>query len=131
MTDKNQAIEKASSGAVREAARRPVYEPRVDIYEKKDALLVVMDTPGVEDKDIDIQLEQDVLTITAEQHVESMEGFTLMVRGAVPGVFKRSFTLNRDIDRERIEANLRNGVLHLVLPKTEKAQPRRIDVKAA
>lgn len=131
MTNQPKTVETKKPEATREPVRKPVVEPLVDIYEKKDALLVVMDMPGVEDKDVQVHVEQDVLTITAEQQHDPMTDHQLMIRGYVPGVLKRSFTLNSDIDRERIEAKLRLGVLHIVLPKTEKAQPRRIDVKAA
>jgi len=107
----------------------PVIRPAVDVYEKADALLLVMDMPGVSKDQVHIQIERDVLTVQADQPQEDCEGYQALYRDYEPGSLRRSFSLNREIDREKIEANLQQGVLRLVLPKTAAAQPRKIEVK--
>jgi len=125
------AVQKTERREVAElAADRPVYTPATDIFEKSDSLLVVSDMPGVDEKSVDVTLENDVLTITGHQQAAEPEGYAAVRRGAVPGVFRRSFTLTADIDRARIQARIQNGVLRLELPKAEEAQPRKIAVVA-
>ncbi len=128
MTVKTKDVQKADEA--RPVTRMPTYMPEVDIYEKPDALLVIADVPGVVEKDVDIQLEGDVLTITATQSELSLDGYKPILGSYQRGVFKRTFTLNSEVDREKISATIRQGVLHLELPKSPAAQPRRIEVRA-
>jgi len=120
----------APAPAAELAQDRPVYVPATDIHEKPDALLVVCDMPGVDEKRVDVSLEDDVLTITGEQDARAPERHEALHQGYGTGVFRRSFTLTADIDTARIEAKLAHGVLRVVLPKSERAKPRRIAVQA-
>ncbi len=106
-----------------------VFVPPIDIMETKDDIILFADMPGVDEKSIDITLEQDVLTI--EGRVEPMvpEGFDLTYCEYEVGDFQRSFTLTVTIDRNKIEATYKNGVLELRLPKAEPAKSRKINVK--
>ena len=122
---------KESAGAVEFAQDRPVFIPPTDIYERDDAVLVVCDMPGVDEKHVDITLEDDVLTLTGQQQEQEPEGRELLYRGYWPGVFRRSFTLTTRVSQDRITAKLQNGVLQVLLPKTEEAQPRKIKVETA
>ncbi|NCC52851.1 MAG: Hsp20/alpha crystallin family protein [Spartobacteria bacterium] len=108
----------------------PVFAPAADIYEKEDAILVVCDMPGVDDKHVDVTLDNDELTLTGYQHIEEPEGYELLHRGYAEGIFRRSFTLTSEINREKIEAKITNGILRLTLPKAEEVQPRKISVSA-
>ena len=107
----------------------PVYSPATDIYEKEDSILVVCDMPGVDDKQVDITLENGVLTLTGCADTREPDAYELAYRGHQPGVYRRSFTLSTDIDHSKIKASISKGVLQVVLPKAEKATPRKIKVE--
>jgi len=107
------------------------YRPHVDILETKDELILVADTPGVKPEDIDIDFKDHVLTIQGrvEQRYGNRVDFLLYEYGI--GDFYRTFRLSEEIDPTKIQAEYANGVLTVHLPKSEKAKPRKIAVKAA
>lgn len=105
------------------------WTPAVDIKEEDNRYLIVADIPGVDPKDIEIHMENGVLTLKGERESEKKterEGFKRIEREH--GVFYRRFSLPEGVDAESIEASSKNGVLTLVIPKQEKVQPRRITV---
>ena len=130
--EKQVAVEKKpDSGRTAELTRDlPVFAPDVDIYEKDDAILVLCDMPGVDEQHVDVTLENDVLTLTGYQETAEPEDITLLYRGYASGVFQRSFTLSTEVDRNKIGARIRQGVLQITLPKAEEAKPRKITVSA-
>ncbi len=104
--------------------------PAVDIKEVKDAYEVVADVPGVEPKDIDVSLDDGVLTVKGERKSESKdegEGYTRTER--TYGSFYRRFTLPDTADADNISAKTEHGVLKLRIPKKEKAMPKKISVE--
>ncbi|MFK7815161.1 MAG: Hsp20/alpha crystallin family protein [Gammaproteobacteria bacterium] len=104
--------------------------PAVDIKEAKDAYEVVADVPGVEPKDIDVSLEDGVLTVKGERKSESTDkgtGFTRTERAY--GSFYRRFTLPDTADADKITAKTEHGVLKLHIPKKEKVLPKKISVE--
>ncbi len=105
--------------------------PAVDIREEPDRFVLRADLPGIDPKDIEITMEEGVLTIKGERNIEeeSSEGQYHRIERA-RGTFYRRFSLPDTADPERIEAHGRNGVLEIVIPKQEKVQPRKIEVKA-
>lgn len=107
------------------------FVPRSDIYELDDQLVIVMDVPGANENSIDIVVEKSVLTINANIEPIEPEGYGLAYAEYEVGDFQRSFKLSNDIDREKIEAAVRDGVLRLYLPKSGEARTRKIDVKVA
>ena len=112
------------------AQDRPVFAPATDIIEREDAVEVVCDMPGVEQDRVDVTLENDVLTIIGTQQHDDPEGYQLLYRGYSDGLFRRVFTLSADIDRARIQARMKQGVLRITLPKAAEVQPRRIRIQA-
>lgn len=105
------------------------WAPAVDIKEEADRFVLYADLPGVDVKDIDITMEQGVLTIRGERKSETdveKEGYRRVER--VRGTFYRRFSLPDSADAERIAASSRGGVLEVVIPKQAKTQPRRISV---
>lgn len=102
--------------------------PTTDIYETDTALTVVMEIPGVEKKDIEINLENDVLRVEGHIDFSKYEGFEPLYTEYNVGHFARAFTLSRKIDQQRIDAEVADGVLTLTLPKAKEAQPRRIAI---
>ncbi len=109
----------------------PVAVPETDIFETPEALLVTADLPGVSETDVNINLEDDILTITARGTARDPEGMECVRREFCARDYRRTFRLGADIDRARIAAQMSKGVLRLTLPKAEAARPRRIAVNAA
>jgi HSP20 family protein len=106
-----------------------VFTPNVDIYETEKDIILMADMPGVKTKDLTIDLRDDTLTLSGDiDPFENPDEQDLMIEYEV-GKFYRQFTLSEVIDQSKIDANLGDGVLRLVLPKVEKAKPRRIEVK--
>ncbi|MHC1727208.1 MAG: Hsp20/alpha crystallin family protein [Syntrophobacteraceae bacterium] len=132
MTEKDLQIqEKKEVQASSESTRNvPIFIPAVDIYESEGALTLVADMPGVPLDNVDIDLDADQLTIRGTVPLEQENGKVLFQEYTV-GDYYRQFTLSSDIDREKIQASMKNGVLKLVLPKAEAAKPRKILVKSS
>ena len=104
--------------------------PTVDIREDADRFVLFADIPGVDTKDIEITMENGVLTIRGERKLESEEerqGYKRMERAR--GTFYRRFSLPDSADPERISARGKNGVLEVTIPKHERVQPRKIAVE--
>ena len=104
------------------------YVPNTDIYETEDALTVVMEMPGVEKKDIEVHLENDVLRVEGRIDFTKFEGLEPLYTEYNVGHFARAFTLSRNIDQQQISAQLEEGVLKLTLKKAAEAVPRRISI---
>ena len=104
------------------------YVPNTDICETEDALTVVMEMPGVEKKDIDVNLENDVLRVEGRIDFHKYEGLEPLYTEYNVGHFARAFTLSRQIDQQQISAQLEDGVLTLTLKKSREAAPRRIAI---
>ena len=108
----------------------PVLRPHVDILETETGFVIEAELPGVDKQDLQVEVERNVLTIRADRKTARTEGAEpVRLERASRGRFERQFTLGQEIDAERIEGQLHNGVLHLTVPKKEKALPRRIEVK--
>ena len=104
------------------------YVPYADIYETEDALAVVMEMPGVEKKDLNIGLENDVLKVDGRIDFSKYESMEPVYSEYNVGHYARSFTLSNKVDQDKISANLEDGVLTLTLPKAKQAQPRKIAI---
>lgn len=117
-------------GGGEEPAAVSDWVPAVDIREEKDAYVLHADVPGVDPKDIEVHMENGVLTIRGERKSESTEERENYKRvERVRGSFYRRFSLPDTADAERISARSANGVLEVRIPKQEKVQPRRITVE--
>ena len=101
--------------------------PAVDIYETDGELVLVADVPGASKDSVDIKLEDGVLEVTAHRSTPNEKPVYEEFR---PASFYRAFNLSEDIDPEGIKAGLDSGVLTVTLPKTPKAQPRKIEITA-
>lgn len=114
-----------------EGTRQGVYfKPDVDIYETEDALMVLADVPGARPQDFEIDLRDNLLTITAStQAVE--ERWRPIYEEYRLGHYMRQFRLGQRIDQTAISAELIDGVLRLTLPKAEQARPRRIEIRTS
>jgi len=120
----------ATTGGAQRMPSRPVFLPPADIYETKDSIVVLAEMPGVPPEGVDLTLERRVLTIRGRSAAGDQTGYQRVYSEYTDGDYERVFTLSENIDRDRIEARLKDGVLHLVLPKAETAKARRIELKA-
>jgi HSP20 family protein len=105
------------------------FTPRVDIVETADELLLYADLPGVRSEDLDVRFENGELILYGKCCARHENANFLLTEYGV-GDFYRAFSIGETIDSSRIDASLKNGVLTVHLPKTEKAKPKRIAVKA-
>ncbi len=106
------------------------WTPSVDISEESDKLVMTVELPGVDKKDVKISLHENVLTIEGQktrQTEEQKDKYYRCERSY--GKFSRSFTLPTKVVADKIEANYKDGILSITLPKVEEAQPRQIQIK--
>lgn len=103
--------------------------PPVDIFETEDALTVIADLPGVRREDVDIRVEDSVLTIKGKSSYQSEAGI-LREEFNLHGYY-RQFQLSDLVDQNKISAEVKNGVLTITLPKAEKSRPKQIQVQMA
>lgn len=110
---------------------RGAWSPSVDIYENKDNIVLEAELPGMNPDDVNISIENNVLTIHGERKFEKKDDkddFHRVERSY--GSFTRSFTLPPTVSAENVDAEFENGVLRLTMAKREEAKPRRIEIKA-
>lgn len=120
------ATDSKTNGVERTLAR-PVFSPRADIYEAGGTVHLLADMPGVDERSIDVTLEKSVLTITGRvepRMPRTIEGYRRVYSEFQEGDWSRSFQLSGDVDSSRIEARMKNGVLHVSLPKVQPAQKK-------
>ncbi|MEN6421907.1 MAG: Hsp20/alpha crystallin family protein [Smithella sp.] len=129
MSDKD--VQKTQSAVATEKIRNvKTFVPRVDIYETKEALFLIADMPGVDEKTVDVELEKNILTISGRVENGKVKDYSLVFSEYEVGDYERTFTLSDEIDREKIKATVKQGVLRLELPKAEKVKPKRITINA-
>jgi HSP20 family molecular chaperone IbpA len=130
MSDKD--LQKTENTAATERIRNvKTFVPRVDIYETKDALFLIADMPGVDEKTVDVELEKNILTISGRVENGRVKDYRLVFSEYEVGDYERTFTLSDEIDRDKIKANVKHGVLRLELPKAEEVKPKKIKINAA
>ncbi len=133
MADQTMELEKQEVTTAEETERTRdtrCFIPRSDIYELDDQIVIVADVPGVDEKSIEITLDKNILTIDAQVEPAIPQGYSLNLAEYEVGDFQRSFRLSNEIDRAKIQAKVKNGVLRLYLPKAKEALARKISVKA-
>jgi HSP20 family protein len=104
--------------------------PAVDIFESEEKITLLADMPGVASDNVSIDLHENQLTVSGEVEPLTSEKEEYLLQEFETGTFHRQFTLSDRIDQNAITATVKDGVLRLVLPKAEKAKPRKIEVKA-
>ncbi|MGA8260509.1 MAG: Hsp20/alpha crystallin family protein [Arenicellales bacterium] len=104
--------------------------PDVDIFEDGEGIYVRADMPGVSKDRLDIQVNKDALTIEGEAHIDMPEGMEALYADVRSTRYRRSFVLSTELDTEKIDATLKDGVLTVHIPKRAEAKPRRIEVTA-
>ena len=118
------AVEKKTEGTT--PAR--VFVPVTDIFETSEALTVVLEMPGVDRNSIEVSVEDDIVTIAGRIDFTKYEGMQPVYTEYNVGNYARSFQVSNKIDQSRISAQMKDGVVTLVLPKAEQAKSRKIQV---
>lgn len=114
-----------------EPLERGVWHPAFDVVEDNEKVVLTADLPGVEQGAIDVQVENDVLTVKGERKIardKEQTGELYRRYERVQGAFQRQFRLSPKVDAEKITASLKDGVLTLLIPKRPEALPRQIKV---
>ncbi|MFC1525942.1 Hsp20/alpha crystallin family protein [Candidatus Latescibacterota bacterium] len=133
MATETKELQETGTGAAVQTERTPerqVFSPRADVYETGNEIVVMADMPGVQEGSVDISLEKNVLTVQGKVEALPRVGYRLAYGEFDDGDYKRSFALSEGVDRDRIEATARDGVVRLVLTKAKEAAARKIPVKA-
>ena len=108
---------------------RPALPPRVDVFENENEILLYADLPGVAKEDVRIDLEKERLTIEARRSAAGPQGTELLAEYR-PVDYRRTFVVPRSIERDKIDAELKAGVLKLRLPRADALKPRSIPIRA-
>jgi len=113
------------------AVQRSAFLPGTDVVDFEGKVDILVEMPGVDKESVNISLENNILTVDGEIRTrESREGYSLIVREFPVGNFHRTFTLGSEFDEANIQASIKEGVLHLTLPKRKDPGPRKINVSA-
>ncbi len=105
------------------------FVPLVDVIEKQDGVEILADMPGVSRENVEASLEEGVLTISGKVSPPTMQGMSLQSGEYETGSFYRSFAVGEGLDTEGIEASMKDGVLRLRIPKSEKYKPKQIEIR--
>lgn len=107
-----------------------IFTPKVDIYETREAMVLIADVPGVDENSVEVILDKNVLKINGTVEKTGEEKRRILYAEYDIGDYQRTFTLSEEVDREKIEATVKNGVLRLVLHKAEPVKAKKIAIKA-
>jgi HSP20 family protein len=123
-------VQKKREQEAKEESTMParVFLPSADIYETPDTLTVILEMPGVEKSNVDVRVQDDVLSVVGRLDLSKYQGLQPLYIEYNVGHYSRSFQLSSKVDQSRIAAELKDGVLSLTLPKVEEAKPRTIQV---
>ncbi len=111
--------------------------PKVDVKEDKESYTLTMEMPGKTDKDVDVELNQNVLTVSSkkedkkEEKSDKKDETKWLIRERTYSSFKRSFTLPDDVNSEKLSASVKDGVLTVCMPRKTQAQPKKIAITCA
>lgn len=125
-----QKQEDAPSEEMERTRSSRAFIPKADIFETDNEIIVLADVPGANENNVDITLEKNVLSIVAYIDPIRSGNYDIAYAEYEEGDYQRSFRLSDEIDRDKIEASVSNGVLHLRLPKSKAAATRKISVTA-
>ncbi len=128
MSNDKQVTNPASGSATAVQEQQRAVLPPVDVFEDASGITLLADMPGVPKEQLELKVEGDALLIEGGVQSHTPDGLEAIYAELRVPRYRRSFTLSRELDTTRIEANLKDGVLKLRIPKQAHAQPRRISV---
>jgi HSP20 family molecular chaperone IbpA len=121
----------AAQAQTEPVSQAPTFLPAADIYETKDAVVMLLEMPGADPQSLNVTLDKRTLTITASSKPFVPQGYTLVHGEYEDGNYERVFTLSELVDGDRIDAEFKDGILRLVLPKRMPSPAKKISVRAA
>ena len=125
----NRLLDMAWNRNIGEEIREGVWQPAVDIYEDEDSVVIQAEVPDIDQKDIEVKIEDNTLTLRGERkHNREVKKENYHRVERYYGQFQRSFALPHTIDQEKVRANCDKGVLTITLPKREETKPKQINV---
>lgn len=124
----NTLEEKTKENAGNKAISRRETTPTIWSEETEQAVTVQLELPGVQEKDIELNVDNHILTVIAENDIPVFDGFTLVLREIPEIRYRASFELPEKIDESKIKAALKNGILTLTLPKVEAVKPKKFSI---
>ena len=126
----NRLLDMAWNRESGEELREGIWQPPVDIYEDENSVVIKAEVPGVDQKEIDIRIEDNTLTLRGERkHSQDVKKENYHRVERFYGTFQRSFSLPHTIDQEHVKATCEQGVLTITLPKREEKKPKQISVE--
>ena len=126
----NRLLDMAWNRNIGEEIREGVWQPAVDIYEDEDSVVIQAEVPDIDQKDIEVKIEDNTLTLRGERkHNREVKKENYHRVERYYGQFQRSFALPHTIDQEKVRANCDKGVLTITLPKREETKPKQINVE--
>ena len=131
MTTRNSRAVSNNGSVARGEREENTLRPPVDVIEDSSGIVLYADLPGVTKENLNLQIDADSLIIEAEAELSMPEGLEAGHTEVSVPRYRRAFTLSRDMDSEKVTAELRHGVLKLTIPRAEHAQPRKIEVNVA
>ena len=126
MIKKNNTEEKST-----EVINKPYFVPRVDVQYDEKETVIYAEMPGVDDKSVDISLDDKNLIVTGYCQLQIPDGYSLKWQEYKIGNYRKSFLLNEKVETSKISAEMKNGILKIILPVKEKCKPVKIKVKAS
>jgi HSP20 family protein len=130
MTETRDVSKQEASSAQDVKQQEQAILPAVDIFENASGITVQADMPGVSKDRLDVHIDSDTLSIEGRAVIPMPEGMDALYADIRSTHYQRSFSLSRELDTDRIEAGLKDGVLTLRIPKREEHRPRRIEVQS-
>lgn len=126
----NQITSNGPSAGTELTSTAPVFTPPADILEKGDTVVMLLDVPGADPASLDVTLDKRILTIAARVTSDAPQGYAAAHIEFRDGTYERRFVFSEQMDGERIDATLKDGVLRLTIPKAADTAAKKISVKA-
>lgn len=131
MSEKREMTERQSADLQSRNEDEQALRPQVDVFENAEGITLHADMPGVSRDRLGVQVDGDTLLIEGDAQISMPEGMEAIYADIRATYYRRSFTLSNELDTGRIDANLKDGILVVNIPKREEMRPRRIEVKVA
>lgn len=131
MADKQNIAPRGGKDISRTSESQVALRPPVDIYEDAEGITLLADMPGVSKDRLTVQVDQDTLLVEGEAQIAMPEGMEALYADVRATRYRRGFTLSRELATDKVDANLKDGVLTIRIPKHEAVRPRKIEVRGA
>jgi HSP20 family molecular chaperone IbpA len=131
MSHQQEVVTKEKAVAEKRTSSYQSVRPSVDIHEDKEGVTLLADIPGVSREALDIQIDNEILSIDGRVELPVPNGAKAGYAGNQTTRYQRSFSLSKELDGEQVEATLKDGVLALRIPKRQEFKPRKIEIRSA